>query len=90
MESTSVTDFGADLRGELHARTFAPRARLSTCLAFVAIALACAFAARAAPTVVYRVDRVTDGDTAVLRNGQRVRLVQIDSVAVVFGAALAA
>jgi len=42
------------------------------------------------PTVVYRVDRVTDGDTAVLRNGQRVRLVQIDAVAVVFGAALAA
>ena len=35
--------------------------------------------------VVYRIDRVTDGDTVVLRNGQRVRLVQIDTPEVFFG-----
>ena len=35
----------------------------------------------------YRMDHVTDGDTVVLRNGQRVRLVQIDTpeVQVYFG-----
>lgn len=27
----------------------------------------------------YRIDHVTDGDTVVLRNGQKVRLVQIDT-----------
>ena len=37
----------------------------------------------AAPT--YRIDHVTDGDTVVLRNGQRVRLVQIDTPEVYFG-----
>lgn len=36
-------------------------------------------------TTVYRVDHVTDGDTIVLRNGQRVRLVQIDTPEVFFG-----
>jgi endonuclease YncB( thermonuclease family) len=35
---------------------------------------------------VFRVDRVTDGDTIVLRNGRRVRLVQIDTPEVYFGA----
>jgi len=34
---------------------------------------------------VYRIDHVTDGDTVVLRNGQRVRLVQIDTPEVFFG-----
>lgn len=34
---------------------------------------------------VFDVDHVTDGDTVVLRNGQRVRLVQIDSPEVFFG-----
>jgi endonuclease YncB( thermonuclease family) len=33
----------------------------------------------------YRVDRVIDGDTIELRNGQRVRLVQIDTPEVYFG-----
>jgi endonuclease YncB( thermonuclease family) len=37
-------------------------------------------------SVVYRVDHVTDGDTIALRNGQRVRLVQIDTPEVFFGA----
>lgn len=40
--------------------------------------------ALAAPPV-YRIDHVTDGDTVVLRNGQRVRLVQIDTPEVFFG-----
>jgi micrococcal nuclease len=34
---------------------------------------------------VYRVDHVVDGDTIALRNGQRVRLVQIDTPEVFFG-----
>jgi endonuclease YncB( thermonuclease family) len=34
---------------------------------------------------VYRIDHVTDGDTVVLRNRQRVRLVQIDTPKVFFG-----
>ena len=33
----------------------------------------------------YRIDHVTDGDTVVLGNGQRVRLVQIDAPEVFFG-----
>ena len=36
-------------------------------------------------TATYRIDHVTDGDTVVLRNGQRVRLVQIDTPEVYFG-----
>jgi endonuclease YncB( thermonuclease family) len=39
----------------------------------------------AAPSSTYRIDHVTDGDTVVLRNGQRVRLVQIDTPEVYFG-----
>jgi endonuclease YncB( thermonuclease family) len=41
----------------------------------------------AGPSVVpvYRVDHVVDGDTIALRNGQRVRLVQIDTPEVYFG-----
>ena len=35
--------------------------------------------------VTYRIDHVTDGDTVVLRNGERVRLVQIDAPEVYFG-----
>jgi endonuclease YncB( thermonuclease family) len=33
---------------------------------------------------IYRVDHVVDGDTIALRNGQRVRLVQIDTPEVFF------
>jgi endonuclease YncB( thermonuclease family) len=33
----------------------------------------------------YRIDHVTDGDTVVLRHGQKVRLVQIDTPEVFFG-----
>jgi endonuclease YncB( thermonuclease family) len=35
---------------------------------------------------VYRIDHVVDDDTVALRNGQRVRLVQIDTPEVFFGA----
>ena len=34
---------------------------------------------------VYRIDHVVDGDTVALRNGLRVRLVQIDTPEVYFG-----
>jgi endonuclease YncB( thermonuclease family) len=34
---------------------------------------------------IYRIDHVVDGDTIALRNGQRVRLVQIDTPEVYFG-----
>jgi micrococcal nuclease len=34
---------------------------------------------------IYRIDHVADGDTVTLRNGQRVRLVQIDTPEVYFG-----
>ena len=42
-------------------------------------------AASSSQHATYRIDRVTDGDTVVLRNGQRVRLVQIDSPEKFFG-----
>jgi endonuclease YncB( thermonuclease family) len=35
--------------------------------------------ARSLAQPIYRIDHVSDGDTVVLRNGQRVRLVQIDT-----------
>lgn len=42
-------------------------------------------AARSQEQAVYRVDHVADGDTVDLRNGQKVRLVQIDTPEVYFG-----
>ena len=59
--------------------------------AFAAIALSAtveeiAPAARAvSSTATYRIDHVADGDTVDLRNGARVRLVQIDTPEVYFG-----
>jgi endonuclease YncB( thermonuclease family) len=54
-------------------------------LAFlVALTLSGSNAVAAPP--VYRIDHVSDGDTVVLRSGQRVRLVQIDTPEVFFGA----
>jgi endonuclease YncB( thermonuclease family) len=41
--------------------------------------------AAAKPPSVYRIDHVADGDTVTLGNGQRVRLVQIDTPDVYFG-----
>jgi micrococcal nuclease len=55
---------------------------LAVVLALVLVSAAPPGAARPS---VFRVDHVTDGDTIVLRNGQRVRLVQIDTPEVFFG-----
>jgi endonuclease YncB( thermonuclease family) len=57
----------------------------------VALALLVAIAllaplARSEPALTYRVERVIDGDTIALANGQRVRLVQVDTPEVYFGA----
>jgi micrococcal nuclease len=49
------------------------------------VALAAAGSAGATTQATYRIDHVTDGDTVVLANGQRVRLVQIDTPEVYFG-----
>jgi endonuclease YncB( thermonuclease family) len=54
----------------------------------LAVGLAIAAAAVGAPKIgapIYRIDHVVDGDTIALRNGQRVRLVQIDTPEVYFG-----
>jgi len=51
----------------------------------VMLALSLAAPTTAAATAAYRIDHVTDGDTVVLRDGQRVRLVQIDTPEVYFG-----
>jgi hypothetical protein len=51
----------------------------------ILLAVALSGSGALAASSVYRIDRVTDGDTVVLRNGQRVRLVQIDTPEVFFG-----
>jgi micrococcal nuclease len=56
----------------------------SVALIVVSIIAGCPEAGAAPP--VYRVDHVVDGDTIALRDGQRVRLVQIDTPEVFFGA----
>jgi micrococcal nuclease len=50
-----------------------------TVLAAIVAAFVIAATASASQHATYRIDHVTDGDTVVLRNGQRVRLVQIDT-----------
>jgi endonuclease YncB( thermonuclease family) len=52
-------------------------------VAVLALSLCASGALAAQPT--YRIDHVSDGDTVVLRNGRRVRLVQIDTPEVFFG-----
>jgi endonuclease YncB( thermonuclease family) len=52
--------------------------------ALVAVALS-ASTSVAASSPMYRIDHVVDGDTVALANGQRVRLVQIDTPEVYFG-----
>ena len=61
------------------------RGAAAACLVAFAVALLGPSAEAAPHATVYRVDRVTDGDTIVLRNDQRVRLVQIDSPEKFFG-----
>ena len=53
--------------------------------ALALVLLATATPASSGEHTTYRIERVTDGDTVVLRNGQRVRLVQIDSPEKFFG-----
>src|SRR6476619_2539271 len=57
------------------------------CGATISIVLAALAPSAAAkrPLSVYRIDHVVDGDTVTLMNGQRVRLVQIDTPEVYFG-----
>lgn len=49
------------------------------------LSLVVAASASGGAQTTYRIDHVTDGDTVVLRNGQKVRLVQIDTPEVYFG-----
>lgn len=49
------------------------------------VALVAATTGTSGVQTTYRIDHVTDGDTVVLRNGQRVRLVQIDTPEIYFG-----
>src|SRR4249919_1942032 len=51
----------------------------------IIVALVSASTASSRRGTTYRIDHVTDGDTVVLGNGQRVRLVQIDTPEVYFG-----
>ena len=53
-------------------------------LAFGALGLALVPAALTAASPVYRIDHVADGDTVDLTNGDKVRLVQIDTPEVYF------
>jgi endonuclease YncB( thermonuclease family) len=59
--------------------------RFVLCIAVVVTAAAIAAPASPIGQATYRIDHVTDGDTVVLGNGQRVRLVQIDTPEVFFG-----
>jgi len=54
-------------------------------LAWTPLIVAASGASAAPAPSVCRVERVADGDTITLRNGQRVRLVQIDTPEVYFG-----
>jgi micrococcal nuclease len=63
--------------------------RATTILALAALAMAAGSTAlgsgKAGSETVARIDHVADGDTVDLTNGQRVRLVQIDTPEVYFG-----
>jgi micrococcal nuclease len=60
--------------------------RLALIATLLVIIVVCfASPASSSQHATYRIDHVTDGDTVVLRNGQRVRLVQIDTPEVYFG-----
>jgi micrococcal nuclease len=59
--------------------------RLASALIALVVPLTVAGTAEPRENATYRVDHVVDGDTIELRNGQRVRLVQIDAPEVFFG-----
>jgi endonuclease YncB( thermonuclease family) len=54
-------------------------------LAILVAGLAFVSASIGRSPTTYRIDHVTDGDTVVLRNGQKIRLVQVDTPEVYFG-----
>jgi len=54
-------------------------------LVTVAALISATSASSGREATTYRIDHVTDGDTVVLRNGQKIRLVQIDTPEVFFG-----
>jgi endonuclease YncB( thermonuclease family) len=71
-------------------RETAPAARRRVrAVSLIAVAFGCVLAAAGSSSgarpSVFRVDHVADGDTITLRNGQRVRFVQIDTPEVYFG-----
>jgi micrococcal nuclease len=59
--------------------------RLILACGFGLLAFVGSTAAGVSTPTTYRIDHVTDGDTVVLGNGQKVRLVQIDTPEVFFG-----
>jgi endonuclease YncB( thermonuclease family) len=59
--------------------------RSTAILLTLAMAFVAASGASSQPSATYRIDHVSDGDTVALRNGRRVRLVQIDTPEVYFG-----
>ena len=79
-QTTSVGHLDDGMRG-CHASGLVLRVALAL---LVVTALVAPFA-RTEPVLTYRIDRVIDGDTIELGNGQRVRLVQIDTPEVYFG-----
>ena len=87
MAVTAIRTESPARRRELGVGKILIRAAVALLLALVAATVApnASGSRGAAVQVVYRIDRVTDGDTVVLRNGQRVRLVQIDTPEVFFG-----
>jgi endonuclease YncB( thermonuclease family) len=63
----------------------ANRRSLALLAATLGVVLFAPIASGANRQSIYRIDHVADGDTVVLENGQRVRLVQIDTPEVYFG-----
>jgi endonuclease YncB( thermonuclease family) len=71
---------------EMASGRFGPQsAILAAALVLLATLLPSAATARAG-SPIYRIDHVVDGDTIALRDGRHVRLVQIDTPEVYFGA----
>jgi micrococcal nuclease len=60
------------------------RALLALVIVISAAVATAASSAASPPGQIYRIDHVADGDTVALTNGQRVRLVQIDTPEVYF------
>jgi len=56
-----------------------------TLAVFISIAVLAPTSTAAPRSSVYVIDHVADGDTVALRNGQRIRLVQIDTPEIYFG-----